>query len=195
MGQIFSATTETTVARKELVAYLNTGTSQAPVWTAIGWHCTDASMSVEVDTDTQKDILGNVFTNASTPELTQDFDPLPIRRVQQGSDNALQQLLHNQWMSQDFSGTYDTLIVYLYAGTGSPGTANCQYDAHHFPASTIVPGDFGGSAEDPLNRAITVYYGGTVEVGTATINPDTGVVAFTRAQTQSEQSERKVKAS
>ena len=180
MSQIFPATTETTVARKELVAYLNTGTADAPVWTAIGWHCTDSSMSVEVDTDTQKDILGNVFTNASTPELTQEFDPLPIR--QGTTTDALQQLLHNQWMTQNFSGTYDTLIVYLYAGTGTPGTAECQYDAHHFPASTIVPGDFGGSAEDPLNRPITVYFGGTLEVGTATINPDTGVVAFTKTE-------------
>lgn len=181
MSQIFSATAERTVARKELVAYLNTGTSETPEWTAIGWHCTDSSMSVEVDTDTQKDILGNVFTNASTPELTQDFDPLPIRQGTSAGADKLQQLLHDQWMSQDFSKTYDTLIVYLYAGEGTPGTAQCKYDAHRFPASTITPGDFGGSAEDPLNRPITVYYGGTVEVGTATINPDTGVVAFTKA--------------
>lgn len=182
MSKIFTATSDTTVARKELVAYLNTGTAEAPEWAPIGWHCTDAAMSVDVDTDTQKDILGNVFTDASTPELTQDFDPLPIRQGLQ--EDKLQQLLHDQWMSQDFSKTYDTLVVYLYAGTGTPGTAACKYDAHHFPASTIVPGDFGGSAEDPLNRAITIHYGGTLEVGTATINPDTGKVVFTKTNAQ-----------
>ena len=178
MGQIFPATAEQTVGRKELVAYINVGTNQnAAEWVPIGWHCTDSSMSVEVDTDTQKDILGNVFTNASIPELTQEFDPLPIRQGTSAGSDKLQQLLHDQWMSQNFSGTYDTLIVYLYAGEGTPGQEGCKYDAHHFPASTIVPGDFGGSAEDPLNRPITVYFGGTMEKGTVTISGST--VTFT----------------
>lgn len=175
MGQIFPATAEQTVGRKELVAYVNTGTTENPEWTAIGWHCTDSSMSVEVDTDTKKDILGNVFTNASTPELKQEFDPLPIRQGTLAGADKLQQLLHDQWMTQNFSGTYDTLIVYLYAGSESQDTKH--YDAHHFPASTIVPGDFGGSAEDPLNRPITVYFGGTMEQGTVTISGST--VTFT----------------
>lgn len=178
MSTIFPATAEQTVARKELVAYIKVSTNQnEDKWVPIGWHCTDSSMSVEIDTDTQKDILGNVFTNASIPELSQEFDPLPIRQGTQTDD--LQQLLHNQWMSQNFSGTYDTLIVYLYAGTGTPGQPECKYDAHHFPASTIVPGDFGGAAEDPLNRPITVYFGGTMEVGTVTIS-EQGVVVFTK---------------
>ena len=176
MGQIFPAASEQTVARKELVAYINVGTAQAPEWVPIGWHCTDSSMNVEIDTDTQKDILGNVFTNASIPELTQEFDPLPIRqRPQNVGVDKLQQLLHDQWMTQNFSGTYDTLIVYLYAGTEAQDTKH--YDAHHFPASTIVPGDFGGAAEDPLNRPITVYFGGTMEQGTVTIDGNT--VTFT----------------
>lgn len=175
MGQIFPATAEQTVGRKELVAYVNTGDIESPEWTAIGWHCTDSSMSVEVDTDTQKDILGNVFTNASIPELTQEFDPLPIRQGTEAGTDKLQQLLHDQWMTQNFSGTYDTLIVYLYAGTGEQSEK--RYDAHHFPASTIVPGDFGGSAEDPLNRPITVYFGGAMEQGTVAINGST--VTFT----------------
>ena len=179
MGQIFPAAGEQTVARKELVAYIKVSTNQnEDKWVPIGWHCTDSSMNVEIDTDTQKDILGNVFTNASIPELSQEFDPLPIRQNTQGNEDALQQLLHNQWMSQNFSGTYDTLIVYLYAGTIEGEQNAIKYDAHHFPASTIVPGDFGGSAEDPLNRPITVYFGGTMEVGTVTISQQ-GVVTFT----------------
>lgn len=173
MGQIFSATSEQTVARKELVAYIYVKDKYVPV----GWHCTDSSISVEIDTDTQKDILGSVFTNASAPELSQDFDPLPIR--QGTSVDPLQQMLHDQWMKQDFSQTYDTLIVYLYAGKGTPGDEQCEYDAHRFPASTVTPGDFGGSAEDPLSRPITIHYGGTMEVGTAKISNE-GVVEFTK---------------
>lgn len=173
MGQIFTTESEQTVARKELVAYIFVEDQYVPV----GWHCTDSSISVEIDTETQKDILGSVFTIASAPELSQDFDPLPIR--QGNADDPLQklqQLLHDQWMKQDFSKTYDTLIVYLYAGTEAK-----KYDAHRFPASTIVPGDFGGSAEDPLNRPITIHYGGTMEVGTATIDAETGVAKFTKS--------------
>lgn len=175
MSAIFPAAAEQPVARKELVAYIKVGGNQnAEEWVPIGWHCTDSSMSVEIDTDTQKDILGKVFTNASTPELSQEFDPLPIKQGPQV--DKLQQLLHNQWMSQNFSGTYDTLIVYLYAGIGEPGKEGCKYDAHRFPASTIVPGDFGGSAEDPLNRPITVHFGGAMEQGTVTI--DNGTVVY-----------------
>ncbi len=179
MSKIFTSDKETTAARKELVVYINTSRdTNAAEWVPIGWHCTDASLSVDVDTDTQKDILGNVFTKASTPELSQNFDPLPIRKNQAG--DPLQQLLHDQWLAQDFSKAYDTLIVYLYAGTGTPGDPQCKYDAHRFPASTIVPGNFGGSAEDPLNRSITVHYGGTVEVGTVTIDAE-GSVTFIKA--------------
>lgn len=190
MGQIFPAASEQTVARKELVAYINVSANQnAAEWVPIGWHCTDSSMSVEIDTDTQKDILGNVFTNASTPELSQEFDPLPIRQGEQV--DKIQQLLHDQWMSQNFSGTYDTLIVYLYAGANENPR---KYDAHRFPASTIVPGDFGGSADEPLNRPITVYFGGAMEQGKATITD--GVVTYTKnaqALEQLELSESKVK--
>lgn len=170
MGKIFTAASEQPVARKELIAYIKVEGQYIPV----GWHCTDSSISVEVDTETQKDILGSVFTIASAPELSQDFDPLPIR---QGSEEdpwqPLQQMLHDQWMSQDFSKTYDTLIVYLYAGE-----SETEFDAHKFPASTITPGDFGGSAEDPLNRPITIHYGGKMEVGTATIN-EKNIATFT----------------
>lgn len=178
MGQIFTAASEQTVARKELIAYIKVKEQYVPV----GWHCTDSSISVEIDTETQKDILGSVFTIASAPELSQDFDPLPIR---QGSEEEplqkLQQMLHDQWMSQDFSKTYDTLIVYCYAGEGEPGAQECKYDAHRFPASTITPGDFGGSAEDPLSRPITIHYGGQMEVGTAEIDTKTRVATFTKS--------------
>ena len=178
MSAIFPAAAEQTVARKELVAYIKVGDNMnAAEWVPIGWHCTDSTMNVEIDTDTQKDILGNVFTNASIPALSQEFDPLPIKQGQQA--DKLQQLLHNQWMSQNFSGTYDTLIVYLYAGDGVPGQEGCKYDAHRFPASTIVPGDFGGSADEPLNRPITVHFGGMMEQGTVTIAKN-GVVTYTK---------------
>lgn len=188
MGQILPAAAEQTVARKELVAYVKVNNT----WVPIGWHCTDSSMNVEIDTDTQKDILGNVFTNVSIPELSQEFDPLPIRQNPQNVGvDALQQLLHDQWMSQNFSGTYDTLIVYLYAGVLDSNPQ--KYDAHRFPASTIVPGDFGGSADEPLNRPITVNFGGMMEQGTVTINE--GVVTYTKnnALEQLEQSECKIK--
>lgn len=171
MGQIFTAASEQTVARKELIAYIKVEDQYVPV----GWHCTDSSISVEIDTETQKDILGRVFTIASAPELSQDFDPLPIRQGKEDEPlQKLQQMLHDQWMLQDFSKTYDTLIVYCYAGK-SP----TEFDAHKFPASTITPGDFGGSAEDPLSRPITIHYGGQMEVGTAEINAETRVATFT----------------
>ena len=189
MSAIFPAAVEQTVARKELVAYIKVDDT----WVPIGWHCTDSSMNVEIDTDTQKDILGNVFTNVSTPELSQEFDPLPIRQNPQNVGvDKLQQLLHDQWMNQNFSGSYDTLIVYLYAGDANANPT--KYDAHRFPASQIVPGDFGGSADEPLNRPITVHFGGAMEQGKATIVD--GVVAYTKnnnALEQLEQSERKIK--
>lgn len=179
MGKIFTSTTETTAARKELIACFNSGTSDTPKWVPIGWHCTDSSLSVDIDTDTASDVLGNSFTNAGAPALSQDFDPLPIRKNTEG--DALQQALHDQWLSQDFNKSYDLLIIYLYAGEGTPGQEDCKYDAHRFPASTITPGDFGGSADEPLNRAITINYGGTRQLGTVTIK-STGEITFTAAE-------------
>jgi hypothetical protein len=181
MGSFFKGATDSTVARKELVAYLNTAESGSPVWTAIGWHCTDSALSIEIDTDTEKDILGNTFTNASAAEISQDFDPLPIHTGTTSLANTLQEKLHNLWMAQDFtkfSNAFDALIVYMYAGTTESTVKH--YDAHHFPACTIEMGDFGGSGEDPLSMPFTLHYGGTVEIGSATIDEDTGEVTFTK---------------
>jgi hypothetical protein len=174
---IFPATTDQAISRSNMIAYMNVGTSTSVVWAPIGWHNSDSAITVDIDTDTQKDILGNVFTNASTPELSQEFDPLPLHTGTSSAQNVLQNKIHEMWMSQNFaalSNTIDALIVYKYSGP----EAN-KFDAHRFPASTLEFGDFGGAADEPLSMPFTLHYGGAVQIGTVTYDGTTPTFAAT----------------
>lgn len=178
MGQIFTADTNSTIARKSLVTYVNVATAQNPSWYALGYHCDDSSISIEMDTTTNSDILGNTFTDVGIPQLSQDLDPLPITTGTQDARNAFMQRIHNLRMAGDytrFSNAFDCLIVYLYAGNNAVNPV--QYDAQRYPESTISLGDFGGSADAPLSQGITVNFGGMMQVGYVTIVDN--VVTFT----------------
>lgn len=170
MGKIFTETTNSTIARKSLVTYVNVGTPQAPEWYALGYHCDDSSISIEMDSDTSTDILGNTFTDVGSPQLSQDLDPFPITTGTNDSKNKFMQKIHDLRMVGDytkFSNAFDCLIVYFYAGKDEGG-GTIKYDAQRYPESTITLGDFGGSADSPLSQGITINYGGQMEVGYVT---------------------------
>ena len=50
-----------TIARELLIAYLNTGTAQAPVWSAIGKRVEDSDTEYDWDSETKRDILGATY--------------------------------------------------------------------------------------------------------------------------------------
>lgn len=66
----FNTTAGQTIARKLLMAFLNTGTSSAPVWSIIGKRVEDSSQEYDWNKETTQDILGNTFTTMSAPTIT-----------------------------------------------------------------------------------------------------------------------------
>ena len=69
----FNTTSGQTVKRELLVAYLNTGTSGSPTWSAIGKRVSDSSIDYDWSEETNTDILGNTYTEMRAPQLTQTF--------------------------------------------------------------------------------------------------------------------------
>ena len=74
----FNTTEGQTIDRELLIAYLNTGTSAVPVWSAIGKRVEDSSVEMDWGQESSQDILGNTFTTMKKPTMTQTFDPIPL---------------------------------------------------------------------------------------------------------------------
>ena len=70
----FNTTAGQTIDRDLLVAYLNTGTSSSPVWSALGKRVSDSSIEYDWSKETNQDILGNTYTSLKKPTITQTFD-------------------------------------------------------------------------------------------------------------------------
>ena len=60
-------------ARDLMIAYLNTGTSSAPVWSPMGRTVEDSSVEYDYSQETKTDILGETHVTAKTPTATQTF--------------------------------------------------------------------------------------------------------------------------
>ena len=75
---VFSTTAGQTIDRELLIAYLNTGTHEAPVWNAIGKRVEDSTEEMDWGQESKQDILGNTFVTMKKPVITQTFDPIPL---------------------------------------------------------------------------------------------------------------------
>ena len=67
-----------TVARELLVAYLNTGTAEAPVWSPLGKRVEDSSAEYGWGESNSQDILGNTWARLKKPVITQTFEPCDL---------------------------------------------------------------------------------------------------------------------
>lgn len=166
----FNTTAGVVAPRNLLIAYLNTGTSEIPVWSAIGKRVEDSSEELDWNDESKKDIFGNTYTTMQTPTITQTFDPCEL-----DADDVAQVKIWNLAVKdQDAAAlaAQDMLIVHLYAGTA----ASAMF-AERYSACAIKPTGLGGSAS--IGMPIDVTYGGTRTVGTAAITA--GVPTFTAA--------------
>ena len=120
--------------------------------------------------ETTQDILGNTWGTLGKPTITQDFDPYDL----DGGDVAAVKIWNMAVKDQDYTAlsAQDMLIVHLYAGTA--GTAMF---AERYQACSIRPSSLGGEGGGNLGMPISVTYGGTRSVGTASISTS-GVVTF-----------------
>ena len=159
-----------TVARELMIAYLNTGDSSAKKWSAFGKRVASSNMSYDWGKNTERDILGNVFTKLKKPTITQSFDPLPI----DSGDEAVVKLWELGIRDQDNQAlaNQEVMVAHFYSGDSSKNFAEV-YDA-----SAIAVSRSGGDGGDDLTIAAEVTFGGTRTVGTFSKGSD-GAVTFT----------------
>lgn len=166
----FNTTAGAPVERNLLILYLNTGTTEAPVWSAIGKRVEDSSAEFDWSDETKKDIFGNTYTTLQKPKITQSFDPCEL----DAGDVAQVKIWNLSVKDQDAAAlsSQDMLLVHCYAGTA--GTAMF---AERYSACAIKPSSLGGSAN--VGMPIDVTFGGKRETGTAAVAA--GAVTFTAA--------------
>ena len=128
----FNTNSGQTIGREMLIVYLNTGTTQAPVWSAVGKRVEDSSTEIDWDTETIRDILGATYGTLKKPKITQTFEPCHL----DGGDVAQVKLWNLAVKDQDAQAlaAQDMLVVHFYAGTASSpfaeryeiGRASCR---------------------------------------------------------------------
>ena len=153
------------VARELLSAYLNTGTTESPVWSPLGKRVEDSSEEYDWSTESKKDILGDTYGTMKKPVITQSFEPCEL----DSGDAAQQKIWKLAVVDQDAMAlaAMDMLIVHTYAGFAERYEA-CMVEV------TGLGGEGGGSVGMPIN----VTYGGTRTKGTATKGVG-GAIEFT----------------
>lgn len=155
--------------REMMITYLNTGTADAPIWSAMGAKVTDSSIEYDWSLENNTDILGNAYTTAKTAQMTQNFNGGEIRAgdkvMNHLADLAVVQKSAVKLVNQD------CLIVHTYL-KNSEG----QSFAERYPASSVVPTTIGGEGGAPLVTDIDVTYGGTRSKGSAVVTD--GAVTF-----------------
>ena len=159
------------VERKLLILYLNTGTSEAPVWSAVGKRVEDSSMEMDWGEEKKTDIFGDTYTTMKRPIITQTFEPCEL-----DAGDAAQMKIWNQAIKdQDVAAmsNNDLLVVHAYAGT-----ADTAVFAERYPSSAVKPSGLGGSSN--VGMPIDVTFGGARSVGTAKVA--NGVVTFTAGE-------------
>ena len=159
-----------TVARELLIAYLNTGTSETPVWSAIGKRVEDSSIEMDWSTETKVDIFGDTYTVGKKATKTQTFDPCEL----DASDAAQVKIWNLAIKDNDVNAllNQDMLIAHFYAGdTGSNF-------AERYTSCAVLPTGLGGEGGGSVGMPIDVTYGGTRTVGTVAKDAS-GNVTFT----------------
>lgn len=166
----FNTTPGQVVARKLLILYLNTSTAETPVWSPLGKRVEDSSMEYDWKEESKRDILGNVWTTAETPIITQSFDPCEL----DGADAAQAYIWNRTVKDQDVGAVcnMDLLVVHAYAGAADTGVF-----AERYPSSMVKNSGLGGGAH--VGMPIDVTFGGTRTIGTATVAE--GTVTFVAA--------------
>ena len=166
----FNTTAGQTVDRALMIAYLNTGTNSAPVWSPLGKRVEDSSAEYDWSDETKQDILGTTWATMKKPVVTQTFDPCEL----DASDAAQQKIWNLAVVQQDAAAlaNQDMLIVHLYAGTATTAAF-----AERYESCMVKPSSLGGEGGGNIGMPIDVTYGGKRTTGTAAVSD--GTVTFT----------------
>lgn len=162
------------VARDMMLLFLNTGTKAAPVWSPVGYRVEESAMEMDWQKQSTQDIMGQTYSTMKKPVKTQSFTPW----VFANGDVAQKHLWKLAIVDEDAEAlcNQDVLVVHKYAGTQDK-----QVLAIRNESSSIEVTSFGGAGGGNLEMPITVTYGGTRTVGTASVADK--VVTFAPAST------------
>lgn len=168
----FNTTPGETISRELLIAYLNTGTESAPVWSPLGKRTTDSSEEFDWGEETNQDILGNTFTTMKKPTITQSFDPWDL----DGGDAAQAKIHKLAVIEQNASAltNQDMLIAHFYT-TVTGGTGSF---AERYSSCMVKPNSLGGEGGGNIGMPVDVTYGGTRTIGAVSKDND-GTITFT----------------
>ena len=166
----FNTASGQTVDRELLIAYLNTVTTSAPVWSPLGSRVTDSSMEYDWQEESNKDILGTTRSTMKKPIITQTFDPCDL----DAGDAAVLKIWNLAVKEQNVAAltNQDMLIVHLYAGTKDTAAF-----AERYSACMVKPSSLGGEGGGFVGMPMDITYGGARTVGTAAVSA--GTVTFT----------------
>lgn len=141
-----------TIDRELLIAYLNTGSSESPVWSAIGKRVEDSSEEMDWGQESKQDVLGNTFTTMKKPVITQTFDPIPL----DAGDAAAVKMWNLAVKDHDAQAlaNQDMMIGHFYATSGDAKFAE-RYDSCAIAITSI--GGEGGVI--PANREFLAVLG------------------------------------
>lgn len=160
---LFNTPENQTIGTEALIACLNTGTKDAPVWSPIGIRVTSSTAEYDWGKEDSQDILGNAYSTMKKPIITQGFDPWPLSN----GDAAQHQIWVDAIKNQDNNAltNKDMLRIHMYAGT-----KNTAVFAERYESSAILVNSIGGEGGGNLGMPITVTYGGTRTTGTVAVS-------------------------
>jgi hypothetical protein len=69
----FNTPSGQTIARELLIAYLNTGTASAPVWSPLGKRVEESSTELDWESEISRDILGATYGTLKKPKITRRY--------------------------------------------------------------------------------------------------------------------------
>ena len=167
----FNTPSGQTIARELLIAYLNTGTASAPVWSPLGKRVEESSTELDWESEISRDILGATYGTLKKPKITQTFEPCDL----DGSDAAQLKIWNLAVKDQDAQAlaAQDMLIVHFYAGESATPFAE------RYASCMIEVTGLGGEGGGNVGMPMTITFGGTRTVGTATKDSTTGEITFT----------------
>lgn len=163
----FNVESGVTVARELLIAYLNTGTESAPVWSPIGRRVEESNMELDWSVESSTDILGDTRTKGKKSVRTQTFDPWNL----DGGDAAQKKIWNLAIKDNDVNRlmNQEMLIAHFYAGGTAEGSGNF---AERYAACSVLPTNLGGEGGGSVGMAIEVTYGGERTLGTVSKGAD-----------------------
>lgn len=150
------------VDRELLIAALNTGTKDSPVWSPVGRRVEDSSMELDWGVETIKDIFGETYSSGKKSTRTQTFDPWTL-----DSQDAAQKLIWNTGIKKDDVNALmamDMLICHFYAGGDGQYKENF---AERYESCAVLPTGLGGEGGGSVGMPIDVTYGGKRTLGKA----------------------------